>query len=201
VGEPGVAVRWVGIEPEGAVAPAAVIQAVERADAIVISPRSLFTSTIPALLGARLRRPGGVRRPGYLRRENMMTQPGETVGCTLSDHLVAIAEHGGPGGHRRAGAPGAAARALLSRYRAEGAAPVEVDREEIERLGVRVRTAPLLPDEIGSEARHDPERLRVPCSTWRLPERRRCVRLPEGSAAAVTGPALALRGGPSGPPP
>jgi uncharacterized cofD-like protein len=52
VGEPGVAVRRVGIEPEGAVAPAAVIQAVERADAIVLSPGSLFTSTIPALLAA-----------------------------------------------------------------------------------------------------------------------------------------------------
>ena len=88
-----------------------------------------------------------------------MTQPGETVGCTLSDHLVAIAEHGGPVvtdvpvHQERLPAP------LVSRYRAEGAAPVEVDRGAIERLGVRVRTAPLLPDEIGSEARHDPERL------------------------------------------
>ena len=141
-----------------------------------------------------------------------MTQPGETVGCTLSDHLVAIAEHGGPVvtdvlvHQERLPAP------LMSRYRAEGAAPVEVDRGAIERLGVRLRTAPLLPDEIGSEARRSssrfgqdsgttPSGLRVPCSTWRLPERRRCVRLPEGSAAAVTGPASAWRGGPSGPPP
>ena len=176
------------------------------------SARGACTSTIPALLGAGVS--GALAEFGgpVIYAANIMTQPGETVGCTLSDHLVAIAEHVGPVvtdvpvHQERLPAP------LVSRYRAEGAAPVEVDRGAIERLGVRVRTAPLLPDEIGSEARRSssrfgqdsgttPSGLRVPCSTWRLPERRRCVRLPEGSAAAVTGPASAWRGGPSGPPP
>jgi 2-phospho-L-lactate transferase/gluconeogenesis factor (CofD/UPF0052 family) len=79
----------VGIEPEGAVAPAAVIQAVERADAIVLSPGSLFTSTIPALLGAGVS--GALAEFGgpVIYAANIMTQPGETVGCTLSDHLAA----------------------------------------------------------------------------------------------------------------
>jgi uncharacterized cofD-like protein len=157
--EPGRAVRRVTIEPPGAVAPAAVIRAIERADAVVLSPGSLFTSTIPALLGAgvsqALRGFGGP----VICAGNVMTQPGETVGFTLSDHLRAIAEHIGPVVtdvlvHCEKLPPG-----VLSRYRAEGGAPVEVDRAQIGRLGVRVHAAPLLPNEILAEVRHDPERL------------------------------------------
>jgi len=48
---------------------------------------------------------------------------------------------------------------LLSRYCAEGAAPVEIDRERIERLGGRVHQARLLPDAMDAEVRHDPDRL------------------------------------------
>jgi hypothetical protein len=48
---------------------------------------------------------------------------------------------------------------LLSRYRAEGAAPVQIDREAIERLGARVHRARLLPDAMDAEMRHDPDRL------------------------------------------
>jgi hypothetical protein len=48
---------------------------------------------------------------------------------------------------------------LLSRYCAEGAAPVEIDHERIERLGVHVHQARLLPDAIDAEVRHDPDRL------------------------------------------
>jgi 2-phospho-L-lactate transferase/gluconeogenesis factor (CofD/UPF0052 family) len=88
-----------------------------------------------------------------------MTQPGETVRFTLSDHLRAIAEHVGPVVtdvlvHGEKLPPG-----VLSRYRAEGGAPVEIDFEQIKRLGVRLRVARLLPDEIVAEVRHDPDRL------------------------------------------
>src|SRR5918997_1258569 len=51
----GKAVSRVEVEPEGAQAPPAVISAIEAADVVVLSPGSLFTSTIPALLGAGVR--------------------------------------------------------------------------------------------------------------------------------------------------
>jgi hypothetical protein len=47
----------------------------------------------------------------------------------------------------------------VSRYRAEGAAPVEIDREETQQLGVRIREARLLPKRMGVQVRHDPDRL------------------------------------------
>jgi hypothetical protein len=47
----------------------------------------------------------------------------------------------------------------LCGYRAEGASPVEIDRDTVEQLGVRVHMARLLPDGVDGELRHDPNRL------------------------------------------
>jgi uncharacterized cofD-like protein len=157
--EPGRAVRRVTIDPPGAMAPAAVTRAIERADVVVLSPGSLFTSTIPALLGAGVSQALAEFGGPVIYAANIMTQPGETVGFTLSDHLRAIAEHVGPMitdvlVHCETLPPG-----VLVRYQAEGGAPVAIDREPVERLGVRVHVARLLPDKIVAEVRHDPDRL------------------------------------------
>src|ERR671911_708420 len=96
VREVGKAVARLEVEPAGAAAPPGVISAIERSDVVVLSPGSLFTSTIPALLG------GGVREalasfPGpVVYAANAMTQPGETTGFTVSDHLLALVRHAGP---------------------------------------------------------------------------------------------------------
>ena len=159
VREVGKAVSRVEIEPAGAAAPPGVISAIEAADVVVLSPGSLFTSLIPALLG------GGVREalasfPGpVVYAANAMTQPGETTGFAVSDHLRALRRHVGPVAtdvlvHSRILPEG-----LISRYKAEGAAPVEVDREEIGKLGVRLREADLLSDRVEAGVRHDPDQL------------------------------------------
>ncbi|MDP9294909.1 MAG: YvcK family protein [Actinomycetota bacterium] len=158
VREAGRAVRRVAIEPAGAAAPPAVLRAVEQADVVVLSPGSLFTSTIPALLGAGVPDALASFAGPVVYAANIMTQPGETAGFTLSDHLRAITEHVGPVVSdvlmHSEGLPAP----LLSRYCAEGAAPVEIDHERIERLGVRVNQAGLLPDAMDAEVRHDPGR-------------------------------------------
>jgi uncharacterized cofD-like protein len=159
VREVGKAVARVEVEPESAKAPPGVISAIERADVVVLSPGSLFTSTIPALLGAGVREalanfPGPV-----VYAANAMTQPGETVGFALSDHLRALASHAGPVVTDVLVHSGELPEQLVARYEAEGAAPVEVDREEVEKLGIRVREGHLLSDEVGTSVRHDPHRL------------------------------------------
>jgi uncharacterized cofD-like protein len=157
--EPGPAIVKVAVEPEGAAAPAEVIQAIHAANAAILGPGSLFTSTIPALLGKGVREALAAFTGPVIYAANLMTQPGETTGFTVSDHLRAITEHTGsvitdvlvPAEHLPERA--------LSRYHAEGAAPVEIDREAIERLGIRIREARLLSDTTSAEIRHDPERL------------------------------------------
>jgi uncharacterized cofD-like protein len=159
VREVGKAVSRVEIEPPGATAPPGVISAIEAADVVVMSPGSLFTSLIPALLG------GGVREalasfPGpVVYAANAMTQPGETTGFTVSDHLRALERHAGPVVTDVLAHPGKLPEGLIARYRAEGASPVEVDREEIEKLKVRLREADLLSEGAEAGVRHDPDRL------------------------------------------
>jgi uncharacterized cofD-like protein len=159
VREVGKAVSRVEVEPSGANAPPGVISAIEAADVVVMSPGSLFTSLIPALLG------GGVREalasfPGpVVYAANAMTQPGETTGFTVSDHLRALERHAGPVVTDVLVHSGELPEGLIARYRVEGASPVEVDREEIEKLRVRFREADLLSEGAEAGIRHDPGRL------------------------------------------
>jgi len=48
---------------------------------------------------------------------------------------------------------------LVARYEVEGAAPVDVDQEEIEKLGIRLREAILLSERAEAGVRHDSDRL------------------------------------------
>ncbi len=180
--DPQRALRRVTIEPTDAMAPAAVIEAIERADFVVLSCGSLFTSSIAALLGGGIAGALADFTGPVIYAANIMTQPGETVGFALSDHIRAIIEHVGPVVtdvlvHAEQLPP-----ALISRYLAEGGEPVVVDRDQVERMGVRVTAADLLPDPIGEEARHDPQRLAR--ALLGIAARRRLAPAREGSSAS-----------------
>src|SRR5690606_23080417 len=70
-----------------------VIKAIENADVIVLGPGSLYTSLIPNLLVE------GISESIYnsnaikIYVSNIMTQPGETTGYSVSDHINAINRH------------------------------------------------------------------------------------------------------------
>jgi uncharacterized cofD-like protein len=153
------AVSRVEIEPAGAQAPPGVLSAIEAADVVILSPGSLFTSLIPALLG------GGIREalasfPGpVVYVANAMTQPGETTGFAVSDHLRAVVDHAGPLVTDVLVHSGELPEGLIVRYHAEGATPVAVDREEIGKMGIRLREADLLSQRAEAGVRHDPDRL------------------------------------------
>jgi uncharacterized cofD-like protein len=70
---------------------------------------------------------------------NLMTQPGETSGYALADHLKAIREHCS----RRVidwvvANRQAVSREVAKRYRAQGAEPVTIDLYALQKLGYRV---------------------------------------------------------------
>jgi 2-phospho-L-lactate transferase/gluconeogenesis factor (CofD/UPF0052 family) len=89
-----------------------------------------------------------------------MTQPGETTGFTVSDHLRVITDHVGPVVTDVLVHSGELSTDLIDRYAAQGAAPVVVDREEIEARGVRVREADLIAHgDTNPGVRHDAQRL------------------------------------------
>jgi uncharacterized cofD-like protein len=155
-GEP---VCAVSAEPEGVAAPAAVIDAIEEADVVVLGAGSLFTSTIAALLGRGVRDALERFEGPVVYVANLMTQPGETDGFSASDHVRAIGAHVGPVITDVIADGSALPDTLRAHYRAEGAEPVEVDRPALAGLGVRVHEAQLLVQSPSGEARHDPARL------------------------------------------
>lgn len=157
--EVGRGVSAVSVEPAGAVAPKGVVSAIEGTNVVVLSAGSLFTSTIPALLGGGVREALAAFAGPVVYVANVMTQPGETDEFSLSDHLRAIADHAGPILTDVLVHSGGLPEKLVARYAAEGAEPVRFDREAVETLGVRVREAPVLSEDTGGGVRHDPDRL------------------------------------------
>lgn len=159
VREVGKAVSEVAVEPDGVDAPPGVLEAIENADVVVLSPGSLFTSTIPALLGEGVREAlAGFSGP-VVYVANVMTQRGETMGYAVSDHVEAIARHVGPIVTDVLVHSDELPGELLARYEAEEAAPVEVDHEQLKEMGLRVIEADLLSADSRSGVRHDPDRI------------------------------------------
>jgi uncharacterized cofD-like protein len=152
-------VARVDVEPADAPAPGHVISAIEAADLVVLAPGSLFSSTIPALLGAGVAEALAAFGGPVAYVANVMTQPGETGGFTLSDHVAALSAHVGPIVTDVVVASDVLPGALIERYAAEGAAPVELDTDAATASGLRVHAAPLL-DQFGNAGiRHHPDRL------------------------------------------
>jgi uncharacterized cofD-like protein len=131
-----------------------VLEAIRRADLILIGPGSLYTSVIPSLLVSGVAE--AIRASAALRIyiSNLMTQPGETSDYAASDHLRALAGHFGPGLidwvvlNGRAPSP-----RLARRYRKQGAIPVRPDVERIEAMGCHCLVADLIEEE--EVLRHD----------------------------------------------
>ena len=97
IGAAPAAIRSVWLEPEVAEPGEGVLQALSAADLVVLGPGSLFTSILPVLLVRGAAEAVRASRGSKVLVGNLMTQPGETVGMTMADHIDAIGRHVGPG--------------------------------------------------------------------------------------------------------
>ncbi|MCX7750183.1 MAG: uridine diphosphate-N-acetylglucosamine-binding protein YvcK [Candidatus Bipolaricaulota bacterium] len=142
---------------------AAALDALHRADLLILGPGSLYTSVISNLLVEGIAEAVDEAPAEKFIVMNLMTEPGETDGFSASDHLRALAEHVNL--HRfhavvvNTEVP---PPEILERYRAEGSEPVRDDLRGVKAMGLRVIRAPLL-DLVEMEGKltvkHDPERL------------------------------------------
>jgi uncharacterized cofD-like protein len=153
------------------------IEAIGEADLIIIGPGSLYTSVIPNLLvpdirAAILRRTrarNGKAPVPCIYISNIMTQPGETDGYSVADHIRAIdAACGGDALFDsvlvQTTQPSACA---LIRYAQESSHPADVDRDAISRLNRQLVQADVMREEENTGAvRHDPQRLARVILRW-----------------------------------
>lgn len=96
IGAAPAAIRRVWLKPAIAEPSEGVLQALGAADLVVLGPGSLFTSIMPVLLVRGVAEAVRSSRGTRVLVGNLMTQPGETVGMTMTDHLDAIDRHAGP---------------------------------------------------------------------------------------------------------
>ena len=90
-------IRQVWVSPEGTRPTEDALRAIAEAEIIVLGPGSLFTSVLPVLLVPGIR--DAITRSGALVVFicNVATQPGETSGFDLADHIDALERHGAGG--------------------------------------------------------------------------------------------------------
>jgi uncharacterized cofD-like protein len=146
----------------------AAIAAIEEAEYIIIGPGSLYTSVIPNLLVPEIREAIARATVPRIYICNIMTQPGETDGYTVADHIQAIDRICGIKlfdavlAHRKS--PSVQS---LKRYAQESSHPVYLDREDVARLGRRIVLANVMDeDEEKGYVRHDSQRLARVLLRW-----------------------------------
>jgi uncharacterized cofD-like protein len=152
-------IRRVRLVPPDARPLPEVLQAIREADLILLGPGSLYTSIIPNLLVRGVANAIVRSRGECVYIANLMTQPGETDGYSVADHVRAIYEHTGKEifdwvvvNRAPASSP-----ALLRRYRGQGAVPVDPSLDELRRMGLKYVTGNLLQQK--GVVRHDHKRL------------------------------------------
>ncbi len=90
IGADGRRIEAIFLTPLPAPAYAKVLEAIADADLIILGPGSLFTSLVPNLLVEGIARAIEESSAEKILVANLMTQPGETTGYTLWDHLRAL---------------------------------------------------------------------------------------------------------------
>jgi uncharacterized cofD-like protein len=158
----------IGCNPGKPPALPAAIKAIEEADYIIIGPGSLYTSIIPNLLVPEIADAIASCSVPRIYVCNIMTQPGETVGYSVSDHIRAIDEACGKQlfnavlVHRKV----PSAQSLIN-YAQVNSNPVFLDREAVAKLGRRIVLSNVMDeDEHTNLVRHNPERLARVLLRW-----------------------------------
>ena len=153
------AIRRVQLVPRDVRPLPEVLSAIREADLILVGPGSLYTSIIPNLLIEEVKEVLVYSRGTRVYIANLMTQPGETDGYSVADHVRAIYDHTGRAVfdwvvlNRKPISP-----KLLRRYRrVTGAEPVRQSLRELRKMGLKYFTADLLQE--GDVVRHDQRRL------------------------------------------
>ena len=151
-------IRNVYLKPDNVAATPEAVRAIQDAELIVFGPGSLYTSILPNLLIREIR--DAIAASGALKIYvcNIMTQRGETDNYSTFDHLNALITHAKSriidyAIVNTAKVP----ERLITKYKAEDAAPIKSDIDRIKKAGFRVIEEGII--EAGDVIRHDSEKL------------------------------------------
>ena len=155
----------IGCLPENPTALPTALDAIKEADLIVLGPGSLYTSLLPNLLVPEIVEALLKSNAPKIYISNLMTQPGETDGLDVYQHIKSIEKQ-----LLNFGVNTRIFNAILSQiefeesslidyYRSRGAEPVICDKRKLISEGYYVLQAPLYARRITPTLRHDSRRL------------------------------------------
>ncbi|MBM7571061.1 putative cofD-like protein [Aquibacillus albus] len=152
-------IKRVFLKPEPVLPLPEAVQAVEKADLVVIAPGSLYTSTLPNMIvpeiGDALKNTMG--KVVYVC--NVMTQQGETSGYSAADHVQAITDHIGKGSiHSIIVNNEPIVGDVRKVYAEENAEPVVYDTDRLKEMGLEIIEADII-DHSKKMLRHDTEKV------------------------------------------
>ncbi|MGF1574528.1 MAG: uridine diphosphate-N-acetylglucosamine-binding protein YvcK [Cyanophyceae cyanobacterium] len=158
----------VGCDPADPPAVKEVIEAIEAADFLILGPGSLYTSVIPNLLVPEIVAAIARNRSPHIYICNIMTEPGETTGYTVGDHVIALDKVAGT---RLFDAvlvqKQPPSEETLARYRQVGSDAVRLDPEKLAFLGCRAVLANVMAEDTESHlVRHKSEMLAGMLMRW-----------------------------------
>ena len=87
-------IRHISFDPANAAAPIRAVEAIERADVVVVGPGSLYTSVIAAAAIPGITQAIAGTRARVVYVANLHPEVPETSGYSLQDHVDALARHG-----------------------------------------------------------------------------------------------------------
>lgn len=153
-------IRRLSIMPEDADPPEGVLEAIAGAQAIIMGPGSLYTSVMPNVLIRDVARAVKESPAIKIYVANIMTQPGETDGYSVNDHLKQLLAHAdlGPLDYVVVNSRPLTNQQALQSYLDQGAEEAVMERGELEALGIIIVEQDLL-KVTGKQVRHDPEKL------------------------------------------
>ena len=161
-------IKSIGCIPANPPALPSAVAAIEDAEYIIIGPGSLYTSIIPNLLVPDIRDAIANADVPRIYICNIMTQPGETEGYSVADHIREIDRISKQKlfdavlVHRKPPSP-----MSLKRYAKENSHPVYLDRQEIAKLNRRIVMANVMEeDQVKGHVRHNSNQLARVLLRW-----------------------------------
>lgn len=163
--ESGKKIKRLYCEPDNCKALEEALYAIHDADLIILGPGSLYTSVVPNLLIKDIAKAVSNAKAKKIYVCNIMTQPGETDGFSVSDHVKTLFVHAKSDKITDAVLVNTdLPENLIAPYKDAGSEPVFVDVDELNKMGIEVVQKNLIEDKRfedghSSFVRHSPGRL------------------------------------------
>jgi uncharacterized cofD-like protein len=169
-------IQLIRCEPECPQALPEVLDAIAEADLIILGPGSLYTSVVPTLLVPEIAKAIVRQTAPKLYVCNIVTQPGETDGFSVADHLQALLRHVPSPVLHMSNSNGLInsvlvhanklPSALLEKYQDAGSTAVPLDRERCVALNASIVEGLLIDPATPNALRHHPKKLAHGIFQW-----------------------------------